>query len=327
MTVNAAIVGLGRWGRTFVDSVQGKSARLRFVHAVEPQLASARELAQRQGLRLSADLSAALADVQVSAVVLATPHSLHREQVLACARAGKHVFCEKPLALRLSDAKEMVEACQQADVVLGLGHNRRFWPSIRETARMMRAGELGHVLHVEGHNSNENSNRVAPGSWRDLPQESPGGGLTGSGLHVLDTFVSLLGPARRVHAQVLYTKPAPAPLDTMSAMYEFVCGASGLLGTIRATPFYWRLHIFGTAGSAESLGETELVVRRGGKEPERVYLEPIDSVRAEIEAFAAAVEGGPAYPIPAHEVLWTVAAFEATVRSLASRAAEQIDAA
>ncbi len=62
-------------------------------------------------------------------VVLATPHSMHREQVIACAHAGKQVFCEKPLALHAADARAMIEACRAAGVVFAVGHNRRFWPS------------------------------------------------------------------------------------------------------------------------------------------------------------------------------------------------------
>ena len=111
---------------------------------------------------------------------------------------------------------------------------------------------------MEGHNSNENSNRIT-GGWRTQPDESPGGGLTGAGLHVLDAFVGLCGPVRRVRAQLMVHRNDTPPLDTLCALYEFAGGTSGMLATVRATPFYWRVHIFGTAGSAEVLGETDLV--------------------------------------------------------------------
>jgi predicted dehydrogenase len=92
-----------------------------------------------------------------------------------------------------------------------------------------------------------------------------------------------------------------------------------MLGTVRATPFYWRVHVFGSLGSAEVLGETELVLRMSGRPAERLAFTPEDSVRAELEAFADAVEQRAPYPIPAGEMLATVSAFEATVRSLAAR--------
>jgi predicted dehydrogenase len=87
---------------------------------------------------------------------------------------------------------------------------------------------------------------------------------------------------------------------------------------VRATPFYWRVHVFGTDGSAEVLGETELVVRMSAKPVERIALEPTNSLRAELEAFADAVENRAPYLISEEEMVATVAAFEATVRSLES---------
>ncbi|MEI6721098.1 MAG: Gfo/Idh/MocA family oxidoreductase, partial [Betaproteobacteria bacterium] len=97
--IDAAIVGLGRWGRSFVESVQGKSGRIRFVRGVETNPDPARAFARQHGFELSTSLEEALADRAVQAVVLATPHSLHRSQVIAAAKAGKQGFCEKPLAL------------------------------------------------------------------------------------------------------------------------------------------------------------------------------------------------------------------------------------
>lgn len=312
--IDAAIVGLGRWGRALVESVQGKSSGLRFVLGVDPD-PQAREFAARQGLKFSADYADALSDLAVNALVLATPHSLHLRQVVAAARAGKPVFCEKPLALTQADAAQMIEACERAGVVLGVGHNRRWWPAMRELKRLVDAGELGPLLHLEGHNSNENSNQVA-GGWRTLPSESPGGGMTGAGLHVLDAMVGLAGPVRRAQAQFIERKPPPAPQDSVSVMLAFENGASGLLATVRATPFYWRVHAFGTKGNAEVLGETEIVVRMSGQPPRRPQLEPAESLRAELEAFADAAEKRAPFPVPPAQMLQTVAAFEKVIRSL-----------
>ncbi len=188
---------------------------------------------------------------------------------------------------------------------------------MRALKQMVDAGRLGRVLHVEGHNSNENSNRVT-GGWRTLERESPGGGFTGAGLHALDAMVSVCGPVGRVRAQLLRFREETPPLDAMSALYEFESGASGLLATVRATPFYWRVHVFGAEGSAEVLGETELVLRLSGTAPEKIALPPADSLRAELEAFANAVEERAPYPISEAQMLATMGAFEATLRALAA---------
>src|SRR5258708_13911533 len=94
--IDAAIVGLGRWGKGFLESVQGKSGRIRFVRGVDTVPHVARDLAARHGFKPSSDLAEAIADPAVQALVLVTPHSLHREQARACAPAGKHVFPHKP---------------------------------------------------------------------------------------------------------------------------------------------------------------------------------------------------------------------------------------
>ena len=312
--INAAIAGLGRWGRALVEAVHGKSALIRFTRAADPSSA-ARSYAEARGFGFSSAFADVLQDPAVQAVVLATPHSLHSEQVVAAASAGKNVFCEKPLALNSADAQAMIDACGRAGVALAVGHNRRFWPSMQALKKILFEGKLGRLLHIEGHNSNENSNRVL-GGWRTLPEESPGGGMTGAGLHVLDAFIGLCGPVRRVSAQLCTYKQGIPPLDSLTATYEFSSGISGVLATLRATPFYWRVHVFGSDGSAEVLGETELVLRMAGKPPEHIVLEPSDSVRAELEAFAGAIEGHAPYPISPQEMLATVSAFEATVNSL-----------
>src|SRR3954470_11784026 len=230
--IRAAIVGLGRWGRNLVEASSGHE-RLGIVRAVEPELEGARGFCGEHGLELTGSLEPVLADNSIGAVLLATPHSLHPAQVMACAAARKHVFCEKPLALRRADAGRMFEACRQAGVTLAVGHNRRFWPAMAALRDTVARGELGGILHIEGRNSNENSQSVTAG-WRLSPDESPGGGLTGAGLHVLDAFVSLLGPVRQVYARLNVLEQGPPPVDSAMLAVDFVNDVTGTLATVRA---------------------------------------------------------------------------------------------
>lgn len=312
--INAAIAGLGRWGRAIVDASVGYE-RLRFVTAIEPAMDAARAYCAEHRLTLVDDLAIALADPKIDAVFLATPHSLHRAQVEACAAAGKQIFCEKPLALHQDDARAMFAACRKAGVTLAVGHNRRFWPSMQALRAIVTGGELGTLLHVEGHNSNENSKAVL-GGWRLSPEESPGGGLTGAGLHVLDGFVSLMGPVRNVYAQLVPRRQEPPQLDTVSLVLNFANGVSGTLTTIRMTPFYWRVHVFGTEGSAEVLDEATLVLRKSGTTPERRTYPPVNALRAEFDAFVDCLAESHPFPVPEADVLATLAAFEATLLSI-----------
>lgn len=314
--IRAAIVGLGRWGRTLVEASLGHE-HLKIVRAVEPDIISARSFCTERRLDLTDSLDDVLSDTAVDAVLLATPHSLHPAQVVACAAARKEVFCEKPLALCQADAVRMFEACRKAGVTLAVGQNRRFWPAMSALRALVASGRLGEVLHIEGHNSNENSNNIVVG-WRLSPEQSPGGGLTGAGLHILDAFVSILGPVRRVHAQLNSHQQGPPPIDTAMITLNFANGVTGLLATVRATPFYWRVHVFGTKASAEVLDEITLVLRTSGNRPERITYPAINAQRAELNAFVDTIAGKCPFPVPEADVLAALSAFEAALKSMAS---------
>lgn len=314
--INAAIIGLGWWGRTIADAVQGKSQKLRFVHGVTQELDATQGYAKAMGFRLSATLDEALADPEVEAVVLATPHSLHADQVVQVARAGKAVFCEKPLSLTLADAERAIAATKAAKVSIGVGQNKRFWPSMVELRRVIAGGALGHIMHVEGHYSNEHSSKFfAP--WRDLPSETPGAGMTGTGIHILDAFANIAGPAAQITAQFISHSSGADPRDTISALFRFASGISGFLGAVRASPLYFRVHVFGDKGSVEALGETRTIVRFGGGKTETRDFPKIDSVLAEMDAFADAIAGVSPYPITTDEMLNTIASLEAVIESIA----------
>jgi predicted dehydrogenase len=314
--ITAAIVGLGRWGKTLVEAVQGKSDRLRFTRAVSRNPDGLRDFASQHGIELVGELRQVLADPTLDAIVLATPHSLHCEQVVAVAQAGKAVFCEKPLTLTKAEAARAIDACHRAGVVLGIGTDKRFFPAVGELLRLVKGGELGRILHLEAHFSNEVAGVAS--EWRYSLEESPAGGMTGTGIHMLDALVALVGPIRRVQALLLSHKAPPDPLDSLSTLLEFGSGVSGTLAMVRSTPAYFRLHAFARNASAEILGRTELVVRRSGGEPQHLSFPPVDSVRVNLEAFADAIAGVSPYPIPTSEMLDTVAAFEAIAEAAKS---------
>jgi len=314
--VDAGIIGLGWWGQMLLQSAAGSSA-LRFVHGVARTAETARPIAARHGLRFSTTVAEMLADPAVRAVVIATPHTTHLPLIQAAAAAGKPVFCEKPLTLSRAEAVAAVEACRAAGVPLCVGHNRRFLPTIQAMKRIIEEGRLGTLLHIEGHSSNQNSSQnFAP--WRADPEQSPAGGMTGTGVHVLDAFTNLVGPVLRVSTQHSVRKPPPGALDSFSALLEFANGLSGTLAVVRATPRFWRVHVFGDRANLETTSDTEVVLRTGDGAPEVLRFEPVDTLRAELDAFAAAAVGRAPYPLPLDEAIATVAAFEAIVRSAAA---------
>lgn len=314
--IDAAVIGLGRWGKNIVDSMQGKSKRLCFIRGVSKEPELVRDFAAAKGFELSTDFAEAVADPRVQAVFLATPHSLHVEQISAVAAAGKPVWCEKPLALTRAEAARAVAATLKAGVPFALGNNKRCFSSMRELKRVVADGTIGEVLHIEGNFTNEHSTRVM-GGWRDDPRESPGGGMTGAGLHVIDALVNLGGPIATVDAKLFAQKASPDPRDSAAALVQFESGATGVLATVRAAPMYWRIMVFGTKGWAEAREETMLTVAPLHQQPKAEHYPAVDSLGVLLEAFAETIETGKPFPVTPAEMLDVAGAFEAIIRSMA----------
>jgi predicted dehydrogenase len=322
--LNAAVIGLGWWGKELVRSVQDSSKFIRFSRAVTLAPEQSREFAAKTGLALGTFYDDVLADPKIDAVVLATPHTLHRRQVEAAAAAGKHVFCEKPFALSLADAKAALAACRAANIALGVGHNRRLWPSIRRMHELMGAGRFGTIMHAEGHFSHDWLANQPAGDWRSAPEETKAGAVTGMGIHLIDCFSFLLGPMRRIAAlSTRRTLPLESG-DTTTALFEFANGATGTIATTLKTPYLWRLAIYGSDLWAESLNETTIATRRPGRGIETIELDKTNHVGLNLESFARAALRQGVFQIDDAEILHTVAILDALFRSTAANGAWQI---
>jgi predicted dehydrogenase len=336
----AAIVGLGWWGKTLVESAVASDA-IRFVAGTSRTLSPETQgFAQEHDLRVTDSYEALLADPEIDAVVLATPHSLHTPQVVAAARAGKHVFCEKPFALTKADAETSVEATRRAGVTLGLGYNRRFHPEMAKLRQRIRSGELGTVLHVEATMTFPNALFLQPDAWRANRNETPAGGLTPMGLHAVDGMIDLCGPIDHVYCQSFRRVVEIDSDDTTSMLFRMKDGMSGYLGTITATGPGFSFQVFGSAGSVRLEGMTHVAGASSEERRTRLFstckLQPVkgeaevweadryDVARAALEAFTAAASGGPDYPIPVDQMIHGAAVTEAIVRSADSGAVERV---
>ena len=233
--IRAAIVGLGRWGRNLVECTQGKTDKIRFTIGVARTPEAARGFAQAHGLALVGDYADALTDPSIDAVVLATPHTRHGEQVIAAVRAGKHVFTEKPFTLTRASAEVAVKACAEAKRVLAVGFNWRFQPALQEIHRMLRDGRLGRLLHIEGNFNGPSVYRFPREHWRQHAEEGPAGGMTGRGVHVVDSMQYLAGAIDTVYAQSRRLTLDYGLDDTTSMLFTFANGATGYFGTVIAT--------------------------------------------------------------------------------------------
>ena len=338
--INAAIVGLGWWGKTLVESAQG-SDFIRFVagatRTVTPEI---KTFAETHKLRLADSYEALLKDSNVQAVVLCTPHSMHSQQVIAAAQVGKHVFCEKPFSLTRKDAEAAVQATRKAGVALGLGYNRRFHPEMTKLRERIRSGGLGTILHVEATMTFANALLLKPTQWRAHREETPCGGLTPMGVHAVDGMIDLCGSIDHVYCQSFRRVVEVDSDDTTSILFRMNDGMSGYLGTMTATGPGFSFQVFGSKGSVRLEGMTHIAGASSEERRTRLFgtckFQPakgeaevwqaatLDVGRECLDAFGKAASGGPAFPIPVEEMVHGAAVTEAIVKSAASGGVEKI---
>lgn len=328
--INTAVVGLGWWGRKIVTDL-AESEHVRVVLGVDVAESARADVAAR-GVRVAASLDEALADETVDAVVLCSPHRMHAEQIVAAAEAGRHVFCEKPLAATAREARAAIAAVQAAGVQLGIGHERRFEPAVRRLREMCRGGELGTPLVFEGNFSQDKFLDLPADNWRLSAADAPVGPLSATGIHMVDLAIAVLGRPVEVWARLGTHATAFANGDTLTVTLGFENGRTAMITAVLTTPFAGRLTVLGSKAWVEirdrnhpedPRGWDVTTVRRGA-EPESVFFPPHPSVRENIEAFARAAAGGTPYPVPYEEMLHNVEAFEAITRSARSGLVERV---
>jgi predicted dehydrogenase len=330
-SLGIAVIGLGWWGRVIVPLAKS-STKLRVVAVADPDPAAA-QVAGPQSVPLAKSYEDVLENPGVEGVVLCTPHTLHTDQIVRAANAGKHVFCEKPLSLSRKEVLRAVEACNQNGVKLAVGHEKRFEPPIHELMRMAKSGELGTPLQIEANFVQDKFLSLPPDNWRLSAKEAPAGPMTATGIHLLDLSIGVMGPAERVLASVKTLGSELRNGDTLGILVNFRSGANALLSAILATPFDGRFAVYGSKGWAEvrdkahpesPRGWTLTTHLRGGEKQTRDY-PPAKAVLANLEAFADAAMGGAPYPVPQAEMIANVSALEAIFRSAANGNVERVD--
>jgi len=221
--MRVAIVGAGSLGSVHARAAASlPGVRVSWVADIDQERAA--DLAGQVGASASADVGGVLGRDDVDAVVVAVPTDRHREVVELAAESGKHVFCEKPLALTLPGARAMIAACDRAGVRLMAGQVVRFFPEYARIGTLLREGAVGRVATVRARRLN-----VHPGShrsWYADPARS-GGLIMDLMIHDLDTLRWYFGEAERVMAHDLSTRPSAGTLDYAVATIRFRGGEVG----------------------------------------------------------------------------------------------------
>jgi predicted dehydrogenase len=326
--VKIAMIGLGWWGKKMTAVLQNATDDIEIVCAAEPNPTGA-DFAKENGFKHYVSFKDALAHPGVEAVILATPHSLHAEQIKASVAARKHIFCEKPLALTKKGAEAAVNACKKNKLVLGMGHERRWEPPVAKMLDMARSGELGRIQQVEGNFSHDKFTTLDKSNWRLNKKEAPVGGMTATGIHLTDLSAALLGPAKdlRVSCESLSSKIPQG--DTMSVHIRFKGGGTAYVSASLAMPFISRFAVFGSKGWIEIRDKAHVEAPAGwvvtsamaGGPITVTELPPAEPVKDNLVAFARAVRGAAPYPITSKDLINNISILEAIIKSAAKNGA------
>jgi predicted dehydrogenase len=289
--IGVGLIGTGFMGKAHalayrnVRAIMGDVPGVRLVALAETPLTKAQEMAAQFGFeRATGNWRDLLDDPSVQVVSITTPNGLHREMALAALSAGKHVWCEKPMALTLEDARAMEAAARASGRKTRLGYNYTANPAFTHACRLVAAGEIGRVVHVRGWvDEDYQADPSLPWSWRATIADAGLGALGDIGCHLISLLTGLVGPLESVVGDI-DTIHKTRPLtdgtghgvveneDVASALLTF---ANGVKGSMTASRSAWgrksRLgfEVHGTEGMVifdqERMNELHLFRNRGDK--------------------------------------------------------------
>ena len=323
--VKVAMIGLGWWGRKMTAVLQQAKDDIEILCAAEPDPAG-KEFAAAHNFKHCASEEEALRHPGVEAVILATPHSLHAGQIERAVAAGKHIFCEKPLALTRKGAETVVAACARNNLVLGMGHERRWEPPVARMLAMARSGQLGRIQQVEGNFSHDKFTALDPNNWRLNAAEAPVAGMTATGIHLTDLAVALLGQPRDLRVSCERLSSEIPQGDTMSVHIRFRDGGTAYVSASLAMPFVSRFAVFGSRGWIDIRDKAHVEAPAGwivtsalaGGPITVTEVPPAEPVKDNLIAFARAVRGETRYPITGEDLVNNITILEAVIESAAS---------
>ncbi len=305
---------------------------------------SSRKIGEKYGVRHYVDAAALLADPEVDAVYIATPNHLHKEQCIAAARAGKHILCEKPLALTLDETQNITAAVSEAGVRLGMGYMMRHNVYHQHLRQLVESGNLGKIVFARA----QLTCWYPPmaGAWRQEASDGGGGALMDLTVHCLDLLEMILGPIAEVSGYV-GQRVHDYPVDDSNALLlKFENGAYGFVDCAFNIPDEASENVLELQGSRGSVKARLTIGQSGGGEvqvcqvgdgagydagqerPSEVYeplqLEPVNPYLVQIEEFSDAVLSNREPAVGIRTGIRGMELVEAVRRAAKSRKMEQV---
>jgi len=290
--VRVACIGMGWWSDVLADAIQ-RSGNLQIAACYTRSPDKRQAFATKYACAPASSYEAILADPSIEAIINTTPNAVHRETTEQAARAGKHVFLDKPIANSIADGLAITRACRDAGVVLAMGYQRRREGHFRWIRQRIDAGEFGRLVNAEANISRDRLGQFDLSSWRYTAAGMPGGVMLQIGVHYIDVLEFLIGPVKTVSgALAQLVLPGDNP-DVSSLILEH---ESGALSTVNASyasaSEYYLMNIYGKEASAYYDLENGLrVLKRGEKRSTPVTVPKVDTFVDELDEFARAIRG------------------------------------
>jgi predicted dehydrogenase len=330
--VKVGIVGLGRWAKVLTRAAK-KSDKLAIVSGYSRTADKRAAFAQEMGVPAAPDLATMLADPAIRGVILTVPNEQHLPVAAEVARAGKHVYTEKPIASTLEEGLEIEALERRHGVTVTVGHSARLMAGIKTIRDAIEAGELGRVAFMEANFSNERALELNPQTWRWYKARAPGGPLSQLAIHQFDVLHYLGGEIVEASSMASKLSPVGAEVDDQSmTTLRFADGKLGYVGSCWTSPGIFAVRVFGSKGlmhyeidfgtwdTPDKLHLTSTLYIQRGKDGygrrEELKVPESDMFRAELEMFAESCISGRANLLNARNGNVAVAVVYAALRSI-----------
>jgi predicted dehydrogenase len=330
--IKLGIVGLGRWAKVLARSA-AKSDKLQIIAGYSRSQEKRDAFQKELGVPSVPDLGAMLSNPQIKGVILTVPNEQHLPVAEAVAKAGKHVYTEKPIAQTLEDGLKIAALEKQHSVTVTVGHSARLMAGIRMIKDRIDAGELGRVAFMEANFSNERALELTPNTWRWYKNRAPGGPLSQLAIHHFDVLHLLGGEITEVTSVASKLSPVGAEVDDQSmTIVRFSDGKIGYVGSCWTSPGIFAIRVFGqkalmhyeidfgTWDTPHLLHKASTLYIQRGKDGwakrEELKLPESDMFRAELEMFADSCASGKPNELTAYNGNVAVAVVNAALKSI-----------
>ncbi len=330
--IKVGIVGLGRWAKVLSRAV-ADSGEIQIVAGYSRSEEKRQAFANETGIPSVPEMQIMLSNPEIQGVVLTVPNEQHLAVAAEVAKAGKHVYTEKPIASTLEEGLKIAGLEERYGITVTVGHSARLMAGIRKIREAIEAGDLGRVAFMEANFSNERALELTPQTWRWYKHRAPGGPLSQLAIHQFDVLHYLGGEILEAGSMASKLSPVGAEVDDQSmTLLKFSDGKVGYVGSCWTSPGIFAVRVFGSKGlmhyeidfgtwdTPARLHESSTLYIQRGKEGyadrEEIDVPASDMFRTELEMFAASCRSGKSSELNADNGNVAVAVVYAALRSI-----------